>query len=161
MQQDLIEQAIELLEKANAELQPELLPAPAAHRLLGSYTRARRLAEFGIAGLSRKIDASEIANVTGTSMGQAKAVVSTGKVLAGSADLSTALQQGEVSLEQAGEIAAAEQSCPGAAKELVAVAKEEGFHVLREKARKRKLEAEAQAPRTVRAAAHSTRRNDL
>ncbi|MEA2497707.1 MAG: hypothetical protein QOH26_112, partial [Actinomycetota bacterium] len=33
-----IDQAIELLEKANADLQPELLSAPAARRLLASYS---------------------------------------------------------------------------------------------------------------------------
>ena len=143
MQQILIDEAIELLEKANADLQPELVAAPAARRLLDSYARARRLVDFGIAGLSRKVDdAAEVAKVTGTSIGQAKAVVATGKVLAASPDLSSALQQGEVSLDQAGEIATAEQACPGAAKELVGVAKQEGFHVLREKARKKKLEAE-------------------
>ena len=77
MDNALIDQAIELLEKANADLQPELLPAPLARKLLASYARARRLVDFGIAGLSRKMDPSEIATVTGTSMGTAKAVVST------------------------------------------------------------------------------------
>ena len=143
MQSALIDEAIELLEKANADLQSELLPAPVARRLLASYARVRRLADFGIAGLSRKLDdPSELARVTGTSKGQAKAVVSTGKMLAQSSELNSALQQGDISLEQAGEIAAAEESCPGAAEELVAVAQEEGFHVLRDKARKKKLEAE-------------------
>jgi hypothetical protein len=143
MQIALVEEAIELLEKANADLQPELLPGPAARRLLASYARARRLADFGIAGLSRKVDdASEIARVTGTSKGQARALVSTGKVLARSAELTAALQHANISLEQAGEIAAAEGACPGAAKELVAVAQAEGFHVLKDKARKKKLEAE-------------------
>lgn len=139
----MIDEAIELLEKANADLQPELLAAPAARRLFDSYARARRLVDFGIAALSRKVDdPAEVAKVTGTSIGQAKAVVATGKVLAASPDLSSALQQGEVSLDQAGEIAVAEESCPGAATELVAVARDESFHVLRERARKKKLEAE-------------------
>jgi hypothetical protein len=139
----LIDQAVELLEKANADLQPELLPASEARGLLASYARARRLVDFGIAGLSRKLDdASELARVTGTSTGEAKAVVSTGKVMATSAELSAALQQGDISLDQASEIASAEESCPGAATELVAVAQKESFHVLRDKARKAKLEAE-------------------
>jgi hypothetical protein len=69
MSNALIDQAIELLEKANAELQPELLPAATARRLLASYARARRLVDFGIAGLARKCDdASELARVTGTSV---------------------------------------------------------------------------------------------
>jgi hypothetical protein len=143
MSDALIDQAIELLEKANADLEPELLPTPLARRLLASYARARRLVDFGIADLSRKVDdASEVAKVTGISMGHAKAVVATGKVLGGSKELSSALQHGDVSLDQAHEIAAAEESAPGAAHELVAVAQEQPFHVLKNKARKTKLEAE-------------------
>ena len=118
------------MEKANADLEPELLPAPAARRLLASYARARRLVDFGIAGLSRKVDdASAVARVTGTSMGHAKAVVSTGKVMGACEELAAALQHGDVSLDQAAEIASAEESAPGAAKELVAVARSEAFHV--------------------------------
>jgi hypothetical protein len=143
MQTESLDQAIELLEKANADLEPELLPAPVARRLLASYARARRLVDFGIAGLSRKLDdPSEVARVTGTSMGSAKAVVSTGKVLATSQELSTALQQGDVSFDQAREIAAVEESAPGAARNLVAVAQEQPFHVLKDKARQTKLQAE-------------------
>ena len=143
MESALVDQAIELLDKANADLEPELLPAAEARRLLACYARARRLVDFAIAGLSRKLDdASEVARATGTSMGQAKAVVTTGQVLAESDELSAALQEGAISLDQANEIAAAEQSCPGAAHELVAVAKKEAFHVLKDKARTTKLEAE-------------------
>ncbi|MFN2389073.1 MAG: hypothetical protein ABR575_05635 [Actinomycetota bacterium] len=39
----LIDEAIELIEKANADLEPELLTRPDARRLLDSYVRARRL----------------------------------------------------------------------------------------------------------------------
>ena len=143
MNSALIDHAIELLEKANAELQPELLPAPAARALLASYARARRLVDYGIAGPSRKVDdASQLARVTGTSIGRARAVVSTGKVLATSNDLSAALEHGDISLDQAAEIATAEESAPGAARELVAVAQREPFHVLKDRARKAKLDAE-------------------
>jgi hypothetical protein len=142
MNSALIDHAIELLEKANAELQPELLPAPAARALLASYARARRLVDYGIAGPSRKVDdASQLARVTGTSIGRARAVVSTGKVLATSNDLSAALEHGDISLDQAAEIATAEESA-GAARELVAVAQREPFHVLKDRARKAKLDAE-------------------
>lgn len=135
--------AIEQLEKENANLQPELLSAARARELMAAYARVRKLADFGIAELSRKVDdACEVARITGTSQGQAKATLSTGKVMAQSAELSVALQHGDISLEQAGEIAAAEESAPGAARELVTVAQEGPFHILREKARKTKLEAE-------------------
>jgi 5-methylcytosine-specific restriction endonuclease McrA len=138
-----VEEAIEALEKANADLEPELLPAPAARRLLDAYVRAQRLAGFGVAALSRKVDdASVLARATGTSVGRAKETIATGQVARDSEDLGEALQCGVISLDQATEIAQAERSAPGAARDLLAVAQDEAFHVLKEKARKIKLEAE-------------------
>jgi hypothetical protein len=143
MQVEFVDQAIELLEKANADLEPELLNAAGARRLLKAYAKAEKLAAFGVAALARKLDdASEVATVTGTSMGKAKATVATGKTLESSSDLSFALQRGQISLDQASEIASAEQSSPGAASELLKVAKKEAFHVLKDKARQAKLDAE-------------------
>ncbi|MGH2702747.1 MAG: HNH endonuclease [Actinomycetota bacterium] len=137
------DEAVAQLEKANANLEPELLSLAAARQQLETYARAQRLAAFGVAALARRIDdASEIARTTGSSTGRAKDTIATGKVLSGSAPLADALQHGEVSLEQATEIARAEESAPGCATELLKVAEEESFHVLREKARKTKLEAE-------------------
>ncbi|MGH2697648.1 MAG: hypothetical protein ACRDJL_00435 [Actinomycetota bacterium] len=71
--------------------------------------------------------------------------------------LGDALRQGDISLDQATEIAAAERSAPGAASELLPVARDEAFHVLRGRARKVKLEAEqhkhlAERQRAARAA---------
>ncbi len=138
-----IEEAIAWLEKSNADLEPELMRAADARRLLAAYARAEKLAAFGVAALARKLDnAEEIARVTGSSAGKAKAVVATAKVMGSSGELSLAMQQGQVSLDQATEIAKAEESSPGAAKELLRVAKKESFQVLKEKARAVKLEAE-------------------
>ena len=138
-----LEQAIELLEKANADLEPELLAHETAKQTLDAYARAERLAAFGVAALSRKIaDRAELARVTGSSMGKARKVVDTGRVMATSDELSAALQHGEISLDQATEIAAAEDAAPGSARALTEVAKEQPFHVLKEKARLVKLEAE-------------------
>ena len=135
--------ANELLEKANANLEPELLAAADAQELLEAYARTQRLAAFGVAALARKLDdPSGIARSTGSSMGKAKDTIATGKVLSGSAPLEDALKHGEVSLDQAAEIARAEESAPGSAEDLLKVAQEESFHVLRDKARKTKLEAE-------------------
>ncbi|MGH2777495.1 MAG: hypothetical protein ACRDJB_02475, partial [Actinomycetota bacterium] len=137
------DEAVTSLEKANANLEPELLSLAAARQQLETYARAQRLAAFGVAALARRIDdASEIARTTGSSTGRAKDTIATGKVLSGSAPLADALKQGDISLDQAAEIAKAEESAPGAATELLKVAEEESFHVLREKARKVKLEAE-------------------
>ena len=143
MERNVLTEAIELLEKSNADLQPELLRAVDARELMALYAKAEKLAAFGVAALARKLDdATEIAKIAGTSTGKAKAVVTTGKVLEESIELSMAMQHGEVSLDQATEIASAEQSCPGAAKDLLAVAQKESFHVLKDKARKTKLETE-------------------
>jgi 5-methylcytosine-specific restriction endonuclease McrA len=143
MDSALIDQAIALLDKANADLQPELLPAPVARRLLASYARVEKLAGFGVAALARKLDdASHVARITGVSAGKARAVVQTGKTMSQSDDLVTAMLHGDISLDQAAEIASAEQSAPGAAAELVRVAHKEAFHVLKNRARKTRLEAE-------------------
>ena len=143
MRTELLDEAIELLEKANADLEPELVSAPLARKLLCAYARAENLAAFGVAALAPKLaDAPELARVTGTSLGKAQAVVATGRVLKASDELNTAFEHGEVSLDQAAEIAAAEDSAPGSAGELVATARDKPFHALKDKARTTKLEAE-------------------
>jgi HNH endonuclease len=143
MEASNVEQAVELLEKANAELQAELLPAAVADRLLAAYARAEKLAGFGVAALAvKRNDPCELARITGTSIGKAKAVVATGRALPSSGELTSALAHGDISVDQAGEIAAAEESSPGAATELLEIAKKQSFHVLKDTARKAKLEAE-------------------
>ncbi|MGH2750391.1 MAG: hypothetical protein ACRDK3_05905, partial [Actinomycetota bacterium] len=141
MEPTQVDEAVELLEQANADLEPELLSVPEARERLQAYARAQRLAAFGVAALARTIDdASSLARVTGTTVGKAKETIATSKVLGESAPLEKALEHGEISLDQATEIARAEASAPGAATELLAVAREESFQVLKEKARKAKLE---------------------
>jgi hypothetical protein len=143
MPEDLLDQAIELLEKANAGLEPELMRGSDARKLMAAYGRAEKLASCGVAALARRVDdAAVVARATGISAGKAQAVLGTGKVMGASDDLNFAMQQGAVSLDQATEIARAEESAPGAAKELVKIAGREAFHVLKDKAREVKLEAE-------------------
>jgi hypothetical protein len=143
MDSALIDQAIALLDKANAGLEPELLSRETARRLLASYARAEKLAAFGVAALARKVDdAFQVARMAGVSAGKAKAVVATGKMMSEADELSAALQHGSISLDQAAEIAAAEESAPGAAADLVAVAQTESFHVLKHRARTTKLDTE-------------------
>ncbi|MDQ4058102.1 MAG: hypothetical protein M3124_03150 [Actinomycetota bacterium] len=48
------DEAVAQLEKANANLELELLAAAHARELLASYTRPQRLAALGIASLARK-----------------------------------------------------------------------------------------------------------
>ncbi|MGI8773771.1 MAG: HNH endonuclease [Actinomycetota bacterium] len=139
----LVDQAIELLEKANAELEPELLDSASARAAIAAYARAEKLATFGVAALFRKVaDSAKIAQITGSSIGKAKAVVQTGAVMATSSELTSAMQTGSISFDQAAEVAAAEESAPGCASELVAVAQSETFHSFKHQARRTKLEAE-------------------
>src|SRR5688500_13373447 len=108
---------------------------------MAANSKAEKLVAFGIAALSRKLNEEEVARATGSSVARAKTVIETGRVMAACEELSSALQHGEVSLDQAAAIASAEQSAPGVARELVAVAQAQPFRVLKEQARKTKLEA--------------------
>ena len=135
--------AIEALEKANAELEPELLDSSSAREVLEIYARARRLVDYGVAAVSRKVDDdAAVSRAAGVPVGQAKATIELGRNLKAAPELGAALASGAVSAEQAREIASAEASVPGIAEELVAVANSEPFHVFKDKARKLKLEAE-------------------
>ncbi len=117
MEASYVDEAIELLEKANADLEPELMSMPEARAKLRSYARAQRLVAFGVAALSRKVDNHhELAKLTGTSLGKAKETAATGEVLAASAQLDAALRQGDISLDQAtpGSCRARARAAPGA-----------------------------------------------
>jgi hypothetical protein len=138
-----IQEAAKWLEKANADLEPDLLTAETARGLLAEYARAEKLVAFGVAALARRVDdVGVVARATGTSVGRAKKTAETGAALTDAPEVADALATGEISLDQAGEIAVAEQARPGSAEELLAVAHSEAFHVLRDKARKIRLEAE-------------------
>jgi hypothetical protein len=78
--------------------------------------------------------------------------------MASCAELSGAVARGDVSGDQASEIAKAEASSPGAATHLLVVAQKESFHVLKHTARRVRLDAEqhkdlAARQRAARAAA--------
>ncbi|MDQ3216681.1 MAG: hypothetical protein M3Q18_02275 [Actinomycetota bacterium] len=131
------------LEKANSDLQAELLSVEQATELLAEYARTKKLASYGETVLARRIDdASKLARVTGTSMGRAKAAVDTGNALQDADEVREAFKAGDISLDQASEIAKAEQARPGSSSKLLQVASDESFQVLRDKARKVVLEAE-------------------
>ncbi|MCA1704983.1 MAG: HNH endonuclease, partial [Actinobacteria bacterium] len=139
----LLDQAIELLAKANSELEPEFLDSSGARVVLERYAKARRLVDYGLTAVARKVDdPALVSRATGTPVGQAKATIALGNDLKAAPELGAALQSGAVSVEQAREIASAEASVPGITEDLVAVANSEPFHVLQDKARRLKLEAE-------------------
>ena len=114
-----VHDAITALEKANANLDPDLLGVEGARDLLAAYARAEKLAGFGKTVLARRLaDATEVARMTGTSVGKAKTTVETGTALAAADDARAAFQAGAISLDQATEIARAEQASPGSSSEL-------------------------------------------
>jgi len=142
VQQDLAD-ALALIERANAKLRPDELSRSEAHSLIDAFGRIVKLGGFGVASLSPILgDAAAVARVSGTSMGKAREAVATGTAIQTSPDLNAAMRQGSVSLDQAAEIARAEEAAPGSARSLVKLAQGEAFHVLKDKARKVKLEAE-------------------
>src|SRR5918995_2311747 len=135
MRTEVLDRAIEFLEKANADLEPELLTVAQARKVLAVYAKARKLVDYGVTATSRRVDDAEVvARTAGTSMSTAKAVVATGKVMGTSGELTSALQHGRISLDQAAVIAAAEDSAPGVAGELLKVAKTQNFHSLKDEA---------------------------
>jgi len=142
VEQDIAE-ALALIERVNAQLRPEDLSGSEARSLMHAYGRIVKLGGFGVAALSPCLrDARAVARASGTSLGKAREAEAIGTTIKASADLNTALLQGTVSLDQAAEIARAEEAAPGSARSLVKVAQDEPFHVLKDKARKVKLEAE-------------------
>jgi hypothetical protein len=143
MQVNAIKEAITWLEKLNADLEPELLTAGAARELLGDCARAEKLIAFAKTSLTRKLDdVQELARVTGTSVGKAKATVETAKALQDADVVRGAFAGGDISLDQAAELVKAEKAQPGSAAHLLTVAKDESFNVLRDQARRVVLEAE-------------------
>jgi HNH endonuclease len=143
MTQSFVADAIGSLEKANADLEPELMTAEDARALMEEYARAEKLVAFGKTALAQKLDdAEQLAKVTGTSVGKAKETVETAKALKSSDEVSAAFSAGDISFDQAKEIARAEVASPGSSTELLKTAATESFQVLRDKARKTVLEAE-------------------
>ncbi|MGH2753059.1 MAG: hypothetical protein ACRDLB_01375, partial [Actinomycetota bacterium] len=135
--------ALKAIEKHNADLEPGLMTVAEIRDRFQEYEHAERMVAFGKAKLAAALDnATEVARLTGTSVGKAKEAVATAKIIGDAPELGMALQQGDISVDQATEIAKAEESAPGVAGELIPVARDESFQVLREKARAAKLEAE-------------------
>jgi len=138
----VLDRAIRLLEEANAALAAAVISGSDAQRLLSRYVRVERLAGFGTSTLAARVgDAKRLAKQSGVSVGQARRVIDTGRVVAGSAVLSEAMQCGAVSVVQADVIARTAVVAPGAVEELVAVARDESFQVLKDAARRARVAA--------------------
>ena len=143
METSVLDQAVELLEKANADLAPGLCSARRKRALLERYARAEKLAAFGIATLSAAVDDPvDLARLSGTSVGRARQTIDIGRRLEEEPRLAEAVRRAEVSLDQAGEIAKTEAVSPGATDELLDVARNQDFHALKQQARAMRLRAQ-------------------
>jgi hypothetical protein len=92
---DLLDQAEKLVEKFNADLEPELVTREVAHDLLQRYARINKRLAFGEAVLAAKLDdAAEVARLTGTSVGKARETVETAKSLPAAPELAGAFAGG-------------------------------------------------------------------
>ena len=138
-----MDEAIKQIEKSNIDLEPEVLDAHAVRELLLRYAKAEKLVSYGKTMLAAKLDDAEmVARTTGVSVGKAKAAVDTGNSLKAADEVREAFKSGEISVDQASEIATAEKASPGSSTELLKLAQEESFQTLREQSRKVVLEAE-------------------
>ena len=138
-----MDEAIRQIEKSNIDLEPEVMDAPAVQELLSRYAKAKKLVSYGETILAAKLDAAaEVARTTGVSLGKAKAAVDTGNSLKSADEVREAFKSGEISVDQASEIATAENASPGSSTELLKLAQDESFQTLREQSRKVVLEAE-------------------
>ncbi len=137
-----LQDALTSLQKARAELDPQLLRVADARGALATSAVVKNvLASIESDLITRVDDAEVVAKTTGTSVGKAKVAVDTAKGLKDADLVRDALAGGSISLDQATEIVKAEKAAPGAAEDLLQVARDESFHVLRERSRRVVLEA--------------------
>ena len=103
---------------------------------------AARAAECGAHRRRGWFDGADwLAQVSGTSRGEARAALETVTSVENCPATKQALASGEVSLAQAGEIAKTEAVRPGSEGELVSLAKRQSLTVLRDEARRQRLAA--------------------
>ena len=96
MEFTILDEAAELVEKANSNLEPELVPSEDARVALAKYARLKKLASYGEALWARRIDdAAAVARAAGTSMGRARKTLETGAALKDAPEVSGALARGE------------------------------------------------------------------
>jgi hypothetical protein len=105
--------------------------------------RVRAAARAGVCGAHKErgfADASDwMARAAGTSTAAAKAALDMASALEELPEARAALEGGELSLAQAQELVKTEAECPGAAAELLGVAREQSLKSLKEQARDRRL----------------------
>ena len=129
-----------------ATLDPEVLPAAAAQRLVSLFADIEKLAAAGMALVARRVEeagvwrqgadrsaADWLARTTGTTTGAARATLETGRAVADQPQVDAALRAGDLSPAQAVEVSAAVALDPTAAEELLSAARSETVKELKER----------------------------
>ena len=144
MERHYLAEAVGFARRANQALAPGRYSDAEARDLLGRYAELEKLAAYGKAALAARLkDPGGLARMSGTSMGKAREAIKTASTAARTPELGEAFRAGELSLDQATEIAKTEQVAPGSVGPLLErVRGGAPIHVLREDARKRRLEAQ-------------------
>jgi 5-methylcytosine-specific restriction endonuclease McrA len=136
--EELVDFAPEACSGADCAILAEELAQTAKACAAASARAAARAAECGAQrGFG---DAKDwLGRISGTTAGQAKAVLDTAQALEECPQTKEAVVSGQLSLAQGAEIAKTEAACPGTESELVGLAKGSTLGVLRDKARSRRL----------------------
>jgi HNH endonuclease len=112
---------------------------------VGVAARVRAAGRAGETGAHRErgyADVSDwLARASGSSTSAAKAALDTAAALEQQPEVKAALEAGDLSLAQARELIKTEAACPGAAAELLDVAREQSLKSLKEQARDRRVRA--------------------
>ena len=121
-----------------ASLDPAVVLVPDCRAVVGELAKLKNACAAAEARFAARAgqSAAEVALAGGTSVGAAKAAIETAGALGSCPDTSDALANGEVSLEQAGEIANTEKERPGSEAELLNLAKNSDLKTLKERSRK-------------------------
>ncbi len=144
MERRFLSEAIGLLEQANAGLVAGVRSRVEAEALLACYVRVEKLAAFGKATLAARVgDATSLARAAGTTVGQARRVIETGRRVAAEPRLAQAARKAEISLDQADEIARTSTVAPGCVDDLLNLARSQSFHTLKQHARSIRLDTQA------------------
>jgi hypothetical protein len=107
--------------------------------------RVRAAARAGALGAHRERGFADVcdwmARLTGSSTASVKAALDTAAALSQQPEAKAALEAGELSMTQAGELVKTEAACPGSAAGLLEIAKRQSLKTLKEEARDRRVRA--------------------
>jgi len=154
---DALTEAVRVVRRVTAGLAADRCSRAEWERRLTVFVELEKLAGFGKASAAARVaDADGLAALCGSSVGRAREVLAAGRALTASPVLAEAMADGQVSVDQASEIARTMTVAPRAVDELVEVARTGSLQTLRDRARRVRVDAED--PDDLRRRRHQARR---